>query len=211
MSTVSRQKTLKSAIVAGLGTVLLAGCASIPGSVRGGAALVMDKSGFKDSSVYQGSQDRGNVGWKLFGQFDPGKKDHVLFEAGYQQLGDTEFDGLYQGVPDQGTIETTTIEASVAYRYPFTEKFSAGGRVGAANVDVEEREVFGGIPYESSASETIGFGGIMFRMDFSDRWGLSAHWDRYLDVGKVGQTGEGDIDVYGISADFRFGGSNGEQ
>jgi hypothetical protein len=172
--------------------------------------MVMDRTDYKDYSLFEGSQDRGNIGWKIFGQYDPGKKDRIVFEGGYQQLGDTKFDGLYQGTPDQGTIETKTIEVSAGYRYPFTEKFSAGGRLGAASVDVEEREIFGGVPYASSASETIPFGGLVFRFAVGDKWGLTAHWDRYLDAGKVGQTGEGDIDVYGISADFRFGGSNSD-
>ena len=178
--------------------------------MRAGLAMVADRSDFKDSSVFEGSQDRGNVGWKVFGEFDPGQKDKIVFDAGYQQLGDTKFDGLYEGTPDTGTIETETIEVSVGYRYPFTERFSAGGRLGAASVDVEEREVFGGVPYSSSASETIPFGGLMFRFAINDNWGVSAFWDRYLDVGKVGETGEGDIDAYGISADFRFGGNNSD-
>jgi hypothetical protein len=172
--------------------------------------MLFDRSDFKDPLLFQGSQDRGNLGWKIYGLYDPGKKDRIVVEGGYAQFGDTKFDGLYQGTPDQGTIETTTIEASVGYRYPFTETFSVGGRVGAANVDVDEREIFGGVPYASSASETVPFGGVIFRFGIGDKWGLTAHWDRYLDVGEVGQTGEGDIDVYGIGADFRFGGSNSD-
>jgi hypothetical protein len=170
----------------------------------------MNKTAFKDLSLFQGTQDRGDIGWRVFGQFDPGKTERVVFEGGFYQMGDATFDGLYQGVADQGTIETTSIEASVAYRYPITERFSAGGRLGAAAVDVKEREVFGGTPYQSSASEVVPFGGVVLRIGFGDTWGLTAHWDRYLDVGKVGQTGEGDIDSYGISADFRFGGTSSD-
>ena len=210
MRAMNKLRILRSVSFAVVAAVLVAGCASTPGSYRAGLALLIDKSDFKDSSLFQGSQDRSNVGWKLFGQYDPGQKDKIVFEGGYQQLGDTKFDGLYQGTPDQGTIETTTIEVSVGYLYPFTERFSAGGRLGAASVDVDEREVFGGVPESSSASETIPFGGVMFRFGIGDNWGLTAQWNLYPDVGKVGQTGEGDINVYGIGADFRFGGSNSD-
>lgn len=211
MRTNCRQHVQRSVSFIVLAAVLLAGCASAPpATIRAGLAMVMDESNFKDASLFQGSQDRKNLGWKIFGAYDPGRKERVVFEGGYQQLGDTDFDGLYQGIEDRGTIETTTIDVSVGYRYPFTEQFSAGGRVGASYVDVEENEDFGGVPYSSSASETIPFGGVVLRYGIGDDWGVSAHWDRYLDVGEEGETGEGDIDVYGISVDFRFGSSDGD-
>ncbi len=209
MRTTNWQRIIKAILLTGVTVGLVAGCATA-GSYKAGFVANTNKSNFKDKTYFDGSQDRGNLGWKLHGVYDPGQKQKIVFEAGYMQLGDTKFDGLWQGVPDAGKIETTTIEASVGYLYPFSEKFSAGGRVGAAYADVKESEIFGGVPYSSSASETVPFGGVVLRFAVGEKWGISASYDRYLDVGKVGETGEGDIDVFGIGADFRFGGSNSD-
>ena len=211
MNTINKHKLLRAVLYTGLATALATGCANklpMNGDMSVGAAMFMSRSDFKDYSLFQGSQDRSDMGWKLYGEFDPGVKEKVVFEGGYAQMGDTTFDGLWQGVSDQGTIETDLFEASVGYRYPFTEKFSAGGRVGAAYVDVQEDEIYAGTPESHSASETVPFGGVVFRYAIGERWGIAAHYDRYLDVGKVGETGEGDIEVYGINADFRFGDSS---
>ena len=66
----NRLRILGSVTCAAAAAVLVAGCASMPGSMRAGLAMVADRSDFKDSSVFEGSQDRGNVGWKVFGEFD---------------------------------------------------------------------------------------------------------------------------------------------
>ena len=81
-------------------------------------------------------------------------------------------------------------------------------QIGAARVNVDEREVYGGEPYSYSVSETVPFGGVILRYDIDDKWAVSAHYDRYLDVGEVDVTGEGDIDVFGINVDFRFADGN---
>lgn len=196
---------------ASVSAVLMAGCASLPTpdmSASAGAALFMSRTDFKDYSQFQGDHDRSDMGWKVYGEFDPGVKEKVVLEVGYAQMGDTSFDGLWEGVSDRGTIETELIEASYGYRYPFSERFSAGGRLGAAYVDVREDEVYGGVPETHEVAETVPFGGVVLHYAVGERWAVAAHYDRYIDVGKVGQTGEGDIEVYGVTADFRFGGGD---
>lgn len=207
MNTINRHKILGATFYAGLTAALLAGCATGPAKFdsKVGMDLFMSRSDFKDYSRFEGSQDRSDMGWKVYGELDPGENEKVVYELGYAQMGDTTFDGLWEGVSDQGTIKTDVFEASVGYRYPFTESFSGGGRIGAAYVDVQEDEIYAGTPESHSVSETVPFGGIVLRYAISDRWGVAAHYDRYFDVGKVGQTGEGDIEVWGVNADFRFG------
>lgn len=207
MNTTNKKNLLEYAPLAGIAVALLSGCAAQKeGTISGGLGFAISNTDFKDPSLFQGDQDSSDTGWKVFGRYDPGRRERIVFEGGYQRMGDTTFDGLFQGVSDQGTIETEVVELSVGYRYPLSDKFSAGGRIGAANVDVQEREVFGGVPESSSASETIAYGGVVIRYAFSRKAGLSAHYDHYPDVGKVGATGEGDIGVFGISVDYQFGG-----
>jgi len=100
------------------------------------------------------------------------------------------------------------IDANVGYRYPVTNAFSLGGRVGAAYADVDESEVFGGIPESNSASGTHPYGGVTARYRFNDRFTLGLNYDRYFDVGEKNKTGEGDIDVIGLQAEFWFGGGD---
>jgi hypothetical protein len=189
--------------------LLLTGCAST-GSYSAGFGPTVNCSNFKDPLLFVGKEDHNNIGIRLYGRYDPGMTERFVVEGGYTKVGDTKFDGLWQGVPDTGKIETEMVEANVGYRYPFTEKFSAGGRIGATYVDVKENENFGGTPFSASASETIPYGGIVARFAINKSWGVTAFYDHYPDVGKVGQTGEGDMEVFGVNFDFRFGGTNSD-
>ena len=213
MNVTQKCHALVIALVAGVVLVLLSGCTNTPvqGAMRVQMDLIRNCSNFKSPLDYSGPEDHDKFGVRVFGQYDIGMRDHVVIDLGYSQVGDTEFDGLFQGVPDQGKIETETIQASVGYRYPFTDSFSAGGRIGAAYVDVSESELFDGVPYSASASETIVYGGIVGRFAINKNWGVSMFFDHYPDVGEAGQTGEGDLEVYGIGFDFRFGGSNSDE
>jgi hypothetical protein len=174
-------------------------------ATRVGVALTTNTTEFKDLTLFSGQEKHDNIGFRLFGRFDPGMREHFVFEAGYQRLGDTEYDGLWNGVDDRGTIETQAIEASAGYSFPFTEKFSVGGRVGAAYADIDETEDFGGVPYSSSESGTAAFGGLTLRYNVTDMWTIAASYDRYIEIGDEA-THESDVDLFGISVDFRFGG-----
>ena len=215
MNVTQKWHVLIAALVGGAMLVLLPGCATAPKmddiAVKARLDIFRDNSDFKDPQLFVGTEKHDDFGWRLGAEIDPGKTDHVIFDVGYTKFGDTTFDGLWQGVPDQGTIETESYEASVGYSYPFTDSFSAGGRIGAAYVDVSESELYDGVPYSASASETIAYGGIFGRFAINESWGVSMFFDHYPDVGEVGQTGEGDLQVYGIGVDFRFGGRNSDE
>ena len=204
---------LMIALVAGAMLVLLPGCVTqkVDGNFKAGLDIFRDSTDYKNPELFVGNEKHDDFGWRVFGEFDPGKENHVIYHVGYSKFGDTTFDGLWQGVPDEGTIETESYEASVGYSYPFTESFSAGARIGAAYVDVSESELYDGVPYSASASETIAYGGIFGRFAINESWGVSMYFDHYPDVGEAGETGEGDIQMYGIGVDFRFGGHNSDR
>ena len=122
-----------------------------------------NSTNFKNTSVFEGSDKSNDIGFTIRGVFDPGRPEHTVIDGGYQKLGKTKFDGTFEGTPDTGTIETEMFTLSVGYRHPFTDRFSAGGRIGAAATSIDEDEIFGGTPESRSASETVPFGGIMLK------------------------------------------------
>ncbi len=204
-----QQSAFRSVLIS-VAALLFAGCVTTEGTVSGGAAFFASETDFKDLSLFSGSQDKSDNGWKVFLGFDPGQRERIVFEGSYQQMGDATFDGLFMGVTDTGTIETEVLEVNVGYRYPFTQSFSAGGRVGLAYAEISEEEIFGGTPEARSTDETIAFGGLVLRYAPSRNWAILAYYDYFPDVGKEGVTGEGDIGVIGIGAEFRFGGRNSD-
>lgn len=189
------------------GLVLAGGCASTPVSIVVGPVWTDAK--FKEAgTTFEGSIDTRDAGFGIFGEFDPGRRERVIFRAGYERFGDVTFDGLYEGVDDVGSIESESFTATLAYRYPFTDRFSAGYNVGVAVTDVSESEVFGGVPEGSSASDTVPFGGLGMKFAVTDRVSISANYNRYLDVGKEDQTGESDVDAFSLNFHYRFGARN---
>lgn len=183
--------------------MILSGCTVTQPRILVG--LNFNSTSFKDTAVFEGSDSSDDVGFTVGGEIDPGKDERVIYQFNYQQLGDTEFDGTFMGVDDVGQIETEMVTVAAGYRYPFSERFSAGGRVGGAAVMVDESEVFGGVPESGSADEVVPFGGVMVRYALTDRFAVTANFDRYLDVGKDGETGESDIDVFGLNFTWEFG------
>ena len=211
MKTMQRNKVLWAIAGAATSLILLSGCANTPYTWGGGLGLMGNCSNFKDPSLFTGSESHNNIGGRIYGKFDPGMRERIVVEGGYTQLGDTEFDGLFTDVEDTGKIKTDIVEFNVGYRYPFNDRFSAGGRVGAAYVDVSETEVFGGEPYSASASEMIPYGGLTARYAVDSKWGVSLFYDHYPNVGKADRTGEGHAHAFGVTVDVRFGGKNSDE
>ncbi|ANM30396.1 hypothetical protein ABI59_13670 [Acidobacteria bacterium Mor1] len=129
-------------------------------------------------------------------------------EGGYADLGETDFDGtfLFNGSPvsDVGNIEATAWEASALYEHDSEGKVAFLARIGAARFDVEENEIFGGVPEFSEASGTSPLIGVGATVDLAGRFGLRFEGRRYFDVGEVGETGEGDLDTFGVALTIGF-------
>jgi opacity protein-like surface antigen len=108
-------------------------------------------------------------------------------------------------MPDYGTLEATAFHAAVGYGYPLTRRLGIFGRVGYAFWDVDEDEVFDGIPESHSASGSDLLYAAGLNVGLSRRWVLDVEWTRYQDVGEVGETGQGDIDAVTATVLYRFG------
>jgi hypothetical protein len=131
-----------------------------------------------------------------------------FFEAGYQDLGETAFDGTWVGTgvptPDEGIIKAKAWHAALGYSYPITRRFGVFGRVGYAFWDVEEDEDFGGVPLSNSASgEDLLFGGgLSFSLTRSLL--LELEYSQFMDVGEKDVTGVADLDAATLSLFYRF-------
>ena len=125
-------------------------------------------------------------------------------EAGHLQQGDLDFDGLFLGTPDTGTIEIDGTFIGLVYNRRFSENVDVFARYGSFSWDVDEEEVFGGIPESSDASGSSSYYGFGARYWVMPQLGVRVGWSRYNDVGETDETGRGDIKNMSIGVDYAF-------
>ncbi len=149
--------------------------------------------------------DRG-VGFKLLA----GKKFNRNFalEGGYFNLG--EFGFTANTTPAgtfTGAIKLQGLNLDAVGILPFTEKFSAFGRVGL--IYTQAKDTFRGTgsvvvtnpnPEKSEANYKVGLG---LQYDLTRAWGLRGEWERYRVNDAVGN--KGDIDMLSVGLVYRFG------
>ena len=174
----------------------------------------------KDRSLFSGTVDDGDTCLRVIGRVHgdreppqriiPEKGEPVIVpngpfgELGYSDLGETGFDGTWMGTSDVGTLEARAWHAAVGYSYPLVRRLGVFGRVGYAFWDVDENEVFGGVPESHSASgQDLLFGGGL-NVALMKRLLLELEWSQYSNVGEKGETGEGDVDATTAMLVFRF-------
>jgi hypothetical protein len=178
----------------------------------------------KDRSQFDGKVDDGDsciraIG-RLHGDKEPPKRiipekgEPVLVpngpfgELGYSDLGQTGFDGMWLGTgtptTDVGTIDAKAWHAGAGYSYPLVRRLGIFGRVGYAFWDVDENEIFGGVPESHSASgQDLLFGGGL-NVGLMKTLMLELEWSRYMNVGTKDETGEGDVDAATATLVYRF-------
>lgn len=140
---------------------------------------------------------KGFLGWRFHKYFG--------FEGGYYYLGKVTQD--YNGAGGAGTV-TNTLDAWVldAVGYiPITPNFSAIGRVGAINGEIDT-QLLGNVPAglaPVSKKQTNFTWGVGAQIDFTEHWGMRAEYE-YL--GKFGDntTGSMRANLWSASALFKF-------
>lgn len=155
------------------------------------------------------TDDDRDTGFKVFGAYQ--FNENFALEGGYFDLG--EFGFLATTVPPgtlSGTIKATGWNLDAVGILPFTEKFSAFGRLGLNYADVKDSFAGTGavsvlLPTakESGASYKIGVG---LQYDFTERLGMRAEVERYRLDDAVGNMS--DIDLLSLGLVFRFGGKS---
>ncbi len=223
--------SLAAAIAAGLAGCASTPEPNTPGaaarSVEYGAGAGLSRCVWdpKDPSRYEGSTDDSAVCPRIVGQVlvkmpppsfaqrdanaSVDARSGPFVEVGYAKLGDVDFDGtyLYEDVPvdDRGSIEAEAFFTGAGYYLPVTPKLSLSGKAGFALWDVDEDEVFGGVPESHSASGTDPYYGLGVSWALKPSLFVEAQWERFTDIGEPGETGRDDVDSLGVTLNWRFG------
>ena len=162
------------------------------------------KSGLATSSI---SDDDRDIGYKLFGGYQYNKNFAV--EAGYFNLG--KFGYTATTVPAgtlSGKIKLQGLNIDAVGMLPFTEKFSALGRLGLQYAQAKDNftstgsvpEPMNANPSKSALSYKAGLG---LQYDFTKSLGLRAEAERYRINDAVGS--KGDVNMYSLGLVYRFG------
>jgi OOP family OmpA-OmpF porin len=153
--------------------------------------------------------DDRDTGFKLFA----GKKFNRNFavEGGYFNLGKFGFTANTTPAGTfTGSIKLQGLNVDAVGILPFTEKFSAFGRVGL--IYTEGKDTFTGTgagaavaaldpnPKKSEANYKFGVG---VQYDLTRAWGLRGEWERYRVNDAVGN--KGDVDMLLVGLIYRFG------
>jgi OOP family OmpA-OmpF porin len=154
--------------------------------------------------------DDRDVGYKLFGGYKINKNFAV--EGGYFNLGKFGFTAntTTAGSSLTGAIKLQGANLDALGILPFTEKFSAFGRVGV--IYTWAKDEFSGAGAGAALATTIGDPkkneanykyGLGVQYDFTYNLGLRAEWERYRVNDAVGN--KGDIDMALVSLVYTFG------
>ena len=170
-----------------------------------GVAVSSDSTDYKDPDFFSGDVDD-SAGYSFWAGFPI--LPYLAAEVGYTKIGDADFDGEWQGFPDTGTIKADGIRASVLGAIPIGNRFSVFGRVGMFAWNVDENEIFDGVPesYSESGTDLVYGAGVQVMLT-KKLLDLRAEWVRSEGVGEFGEgTGSGDTDSFSVGLIFRLRG-----
>ena len=153
--------------------------------------------------------DKYGFGGKIFGGYR--FTDYFAVEGGWTDLGQTSAATTGSVVAGDRTAVDWRAhgpEASVLLTIPFGDDARFYTRLGALNsktdADVNYTNLGVTTPTARSVNEinfTLGFGG---QWDIGDYVSWRFEWQRFLDVGEAATTGSADVDLFAVSALFRF-------
>ena len=170
---------------------------------------IANQVGVPVTSISFDDDDR-DIGYKLFA----GRKFNKNFalEGGYFKLGEFGFTATYPTANTfTGNIKLQGLNLDAVGILPFSEKFSAFGRLGL--IYTQGKDAFTGTgagaavaaadpnPKKSEANYKYGVG---LQYDFTRALGVRGEWERYRVNDAVGN--KGDIDMLLVGLVLRFGG-----
>jgi OmpA-OmpF porin, OOP family len=180
----------------------------------GGLSIGTTKAEIEDERIQNGLrprvvtsiEDDGNDrGFKVFG----GRKFNRNFalEAGYFDLGEFGYTANMVGGAEIATLKLKGFNIDAVGIYPFTEKFSALGRLGLTYT--QAKTTFGSSgaiqPLRTNAEKDeanikVGLG---LQYAFTPALALRGEWERYRANDAVGN--EGDVDMFSVGLVYTFG------
>jgi hypothetical protein len=164
---------------------------------------------------FDSSLDDSDIGWGL--QVGYRFNRYIAAEVGYVDLGESLYEAIM--TVDDG-LEIFPVEASVRFKssgptaavlgmLPIGERFDAQAKAGIYVADTRLRSRLRDVEFaenvvhdETKAGETEFFFGVGGAWNISDSYSLRFEYERYLDLGDD-DTGEGDVDLIGLSVLFR--------
>ena len=202
--------------------LIVAGCGTTSQRMTAHASFGCSSTDYKGGQ-FQGSTDDG-CGYKLIGRIGGGVKQPIIdtpekgepidsegrpdnlleAELGYVRHGNMDFNGLWLGTPDTGTIKADGFLLGLVYTRRLNDRFDLFASGGAHRWKVKENEVFGGMPESRSASGTSPYLGLGGRYWIRSNIAIRGSWERFVNVGDQGKTGEGDIDNLWLGIDYLF-------
>jgi OmpA-OmpF porin, OOP family len=142
-------------------------------------------------------------------QFTP----YFALEGGYVNLGKVNAAGTFTFPFPPGGTFTDTIQANgwnvdAVGTLPVIENLSLYGRLGWVRAKVTANIVaqtgFGAMSFPSQARSTGTHYGIGGQYKLNQNWAVRAEYERFNKIGNPLTTGQGDIHLYGMSAQYRF-------
>jgi OOP family OmpA-OmpF porin len=155
------------------------------------------------------TDDKHDTGFKVFGGYK--FNQNFALEGGYFKLGDFGFTSTTNPAGTlTGKLKAQGLNFDAVGILPFTDQFSAFGRIGAQYAQVKDSFSGSGAvtvadpsPSKSAFNYKVGLG---VQYDFTRSLGLRGEWERYRINDAVGN--RGDIDMLSVGLVVRFGGDD---
>lgn len=147
--------------------------------------------------------DSHDTAWKLFGGYQ--FNENFALEGGYHDLG--RFKGTTTIVAPAsttaGTWDVAAVSIAVVGTYPLPNRFAVFGKAGlaATRLKVDDPVPTG---YSPSANRVQPLLGLGLKFDFTKKFGVRGEWERFNNVGDGSTTGQTPMNVWTLSAQFRF-------
>ena len=163
----------------------------------------LQEAGFNTTSF---TKDEGHFGFKAFGGYQFNR--FIALEGGYVDLGNFKFDAV-TAPPGTlaGEIKIRGVDLDLVGFIPFTNRFSAFGRIGA--IGAEARDTFAATgavavlePRRREREANYKFG-VGLQLKLTDAFVMRAEAERYRVGDAVGRNG--DIDLFSLGVLYRFG------
>lgn len=218
MNKLSRQALIASALAYGA-TATVAHAADPDGTGfyvggGGGASLVkINDGGINDGLRSLGftgvttSKDESSIAYKVFAGYAINR--YVAIEGGYFDLGKFGFNSLaLPTVGLSGDVKVRGINLDAVLSYPLAAGFSVFGRIGVLSAESKfQLALVSGLGAGAATIKETKIGwktGLGIGYEFSNGLGLRGEWERY-NVADGTKTGDkADVDVFGISLQYRF-------
>jgi OOP family OmpA-OmpF porin len=132
---------------------------------------------------------------------------NFALEGGYFNLGEFGYTANMAGGAETGTLKVQGLNVDAVGLLPFTEKFSALGRVGLTYA--ESKGTFqsnGAIAPLNATTKENEFNlkyGLGLQYDFTPKLAMRGEWERYRVNDSVGN--KGDIDMFSVGLVYTFG------